>query len=212
MTHEKEIRSLHTKVLAKSDADKTRTLTFTASDESQDRMGDVIRASGWVLENFRKNPVICWSHRTGDPPIGRATRTEVRGKSLVMDIQFASYETFPFAATIFKLYKSGFMNAVSVGFLPLGDPEIRRDESGNFLGYEFTKQELLECSCVTVPANPSALVQSRSLEDAAKIQRLLDQLFSAPSDTAELEEFLDDAAVFASPVACAFRAVLSDQF
>ena len=38
-------------------------LTLQASIESEDRAGDVIRAEGWELDNYRLNPVILWTHR-----------------------------------------------------------------------------------------------------------------------------------------------------
>ena len=37
-------------------------MRFVASDESVDRYGDIIRASGWQLDNFRKNPVLLFAH------------------------------------------------------------------------------------------------------------------------------------------------------
>jgi hypothetical protein len=39
------------------------------SDESVDRVGDVIRADGWVLTNFKKNPIALFQHRA-DFPLG----------------------------------------------------------------------------------------------------------------------------------------------
>lgn len=146
--------------MAKADVEKTRTLTFKASDESTDRYGDIVRVKGWKLDAYQKNPVVLWSHRSGDPPIARATRTAVEGDALVIDAQFAAKETYPFADTIFSLYKGGFLKAVSVGFLPLEDPKPITDENGRVTGMEFSNQELLELSCVSVPANSNALLQA----------------------------------------------------
>ena len=35
---------------------------FVLSDESVDRMGDVIRASGWSLKAFKSNPIALFGH------------------------------------------------------------------------------------------------------------------------------------------------------
>lgn len=139
-----------------------RTIDFTSSTESSDRTGDVIRVAGWDLANFEKNPVFLFSHRSEDPPIGKILRSVKEGgksPSLVQTAQFATKDVYPFADTIFKMYKGGFMNAVSVGFMPkLYQPIIAPDEDGGkFLGYEFLEQELFELSAVPVPANPEAL-------------------------------------------------------
>jgi len=134
-------------------------MTFTASTESPDRYDEIVRISGWRLENFRKNPVFLFSHRSGDPPIGKVTEIHTESvptPALVATVKFASGE-YPFAATIEKLYRSGFLNAVSVGFLPLEEP-IPRTDGG--IGYEYTKQELLEISAVAVPAQPDALARA----------------------------------------------------
>ena len=52
--------------------DENRTFTAIASSALVDRMGDSIDQSGWLLDNFIKNPVIPWAHRYWDPPVARA--------------------------------------------------------------------------------------------------------------------------------------------
>ncbi len=47
-------------------------LTLQASIESEDRAGDVIRAEGWELDNYRLNPVILWTHRHDLLPVGKS--------------------------------------------------------------------------------------------------------------------------------------------
>jgi hypothetical protein len=64
------------------------------------------------------------------------------------------------AEGILQLYKGGFLSATSVGFNPLkyaftDDPKRR-------YGIDFLEQELLEFSCVTVPANAEALIEGRA--------------------------------------------------
>ena len=131
-------------------------LEITASTEALDRDGDIIRAGGWQLQNFKKNPVILWAHDYHSPPIGRADRVWIdrSDKKLSAEITFADTA---FAQDIYKLYQGGFLNTFSVGFLPLDWKYIE-----DALGREFIKQELLEISCVPVPSNPEALALARS--------------------------------------------------
>ena len=91
-------------------------------------------------------------------------------------VQFADAKTYPFADQIFRLYQGKFMSAVSVGFIPLEQPEPILDADGRSTGgYEFTSQELLEFSAVPIPANHEAvarvLLDERivSYDDAAKV-------------------------------------------
>ena len=151
-----------------------RTLRFIASDETPDRMGDVIQVSGWNLASYKKNPVVLWGHdSSGVPPIGRATNVR-RGRkpngepALYANIEFAPEEAHPFAETVYQLAKRGFLNAVSVGFLPRKTQEASEQEKQALgmpsYGQIYSEADLLEISVVSVPANPSALVsQARSL-------------------------------------------------
>jgi len=50
----------------------------------------------------------------------------------------------------------------SVGFRPQDWEVLRDPETNQFTGYNFKKQELLEFSIVTVPANPEALVSAKA--------------------------------------------------
>jgi len=138
-----------------------RTLEFLGSTESQDRVGDIIVASGWKLENYRKNPVFLWAHDYRSLPIGKATKVWKEKGELKFRIQFADAETYEFADTAYKLYKGGFLSAVSVGFEPIEHEDIKDAEGRPTGGYKFKKQELLELSAVPVPANAEALVTAR---------------------------------------------------
>src|SRR5882762_8933660 len=60
-------------------------IDIRASDETLDRYGEIISASGWRLDNYRNNPVIQNAHQYGDVAftLGKALRTEVAGSELV---------------------------------------------------------------------------------------------------------------------------------
>src|SRR6266702_5021852 len=71
-------------------------LDFISSDETLDRYGEIIVASGWRLENYRRNPVFQNAHQYGDVifTLGRALVTEVRmagaQRVLFQRIEFAT--------------------------------------------------------------------------------------------------------------------------
>lgn len=140
----------------------SRTRQFVISTGNPDRDNDVVEASGWLLENYRKNPVVLWAHDYRSLPIGKATMVGIEGGKLVANAEFADHEM---ANTVLRLIDGGFLRATSVGFRPTKYVfnEDRR-------GIDFSEQELLEFSVVPVPANPEALIMSR--EFASDVEQL----------------------------------------
>lgn len=148
-----------------------------ASTEAPDRMGDVIEADGWELENFKANPVVPWAHEYSSPPVGKALETKVENGRLYFKPKFAVDE-YPFAKIIFDLYKGGYLRAFSVGFIPKEREAIRSepDENGyqRVTGWRFKRVELLEISAVPVPANPEALaLAAKAGIDVEPVQKWL---------------------------------------
>lgn len=132
-----------------------RILRFIGSTESVDRDGDTIAISGWELANYKKNPVFLWAHDYSIPPIGKALAVRIERKQLIFDIQFPEEGIYPLADTVYKLYRNGFLNATSVGF-------VGKEGTQTATGVNYTRQELLELSAVPVPSNPTALQQAKS--------------------------------------------------
>ena len=130
-------------------------LDFIASDETLDRYDEIISASGWQLANYRRNPVFQNAHQYGDVifTLGKALITEVRDGRLYQRIQFAT-DVNPMARIAYGLYRGKFLNAVSVGFIP-----VRWENGSAEKGFrrKYVEQELLEVSAVGIPANPNAL-------------------------------------------------------
>jgi len=148
--------------------DSQPVLDFIASTATLDRYHEVIEPGGWQLDSYRSNPVFQNAHNYGDIlfTLGKALSTEVRnvegGQALCQRIQFAT-EVNPVARIAYGLYKGGFLNAVSVGFIPLRweDGQERGAGSGERGAgnprRRYLEQELLEVSAVAIPANPDAL-------------------------------------------------------
>ena len=141
-------------------------LSFLAvgSTEDEDRDKDIVRVSGWKLDNFKNNPVLTWSHNYWEPPVGKAVsiKKDNNKKKLIFKAQFDKDDDK--ARLIFNKYKNGFLNTFSVGFIGL-EFNFRDEENRWFGGKEFVKQELLEISPVTVPANPNANMDIRGMGD-----------------------------------------------
>ncbi len=141
-------------------------VTFVASSESEDRLGDVVRSNGWELDEYRRNPVFLWAHDYTRTPVGRSVWVGVEGSRLLNAVVFAPTE---FAREVESLYRQRFLRAVSVGFRAKAFT-FRKGSVGAVDGVEFTRQELLEVSAVPVPANPQAL--AKALEGGLELPRL----------------------------------------
>lgn len=147
---------------ARGDADPDAPMRFVASDESRDRYGDIIRQSGWDLTAFKRNPVALFGHKH-DEIIGKISHVAVEGKKLMTELSLAEAGTGPVVDYVRALVRQKLLKAVSVSFLPLDWQYLRDEKKDEVIGYEFLKQELLEISLVSVPANAQALELARSL-------------------------------------------------
>ena len=136
-------------------------LEFVMSDETVDRLGDVIQARGWSLDNFRRNPVALFGHDS-KAFIGRWSHVRVEGNRLLGRLELLEKGTSERIDELHAAIKAGVLRAVSVGFRALEAPQ-QRDTKDPRAGVTFTKSELMECSLVSIPANPNALQVAKSL-------------------------------------------------
>lgn len=145
-----DVRPAESEVVASGNS-----LTFQASIESEDRAGDVIRAEGWELDNYRLNPVVLWAHRHDLLPVGKSVDVWVADGSLMATVEFAPTE---FAQQVKHLFAEGFLRGVSVGFRALKTSQRSGGGGGSHRrGTVFERQELLEISAAPVPMHPFAL-------------------------------------------------------
>ena len=151
-------------LFTKAEIERTeKGMTAIASTSVVDRQGESISVGGWDLRNFKKNPVLLWSHNHDEVAVGKAKGIKVvgTGKSAQLVFQPVFHDKTPLAAAIKSLFEGDdtiepVLNSFSVGFRPI-------DVDGN----TYIKQELLEISAVNVPANPEARVMAyKSLKKA----------------------------------------------
>lgn len=142
-----------------------QTAVVTISTKVKDRQRDIMEPIGCLIENFRKNPVVLWAHHYGLPPFAKSLWIKIEDDRIVSKAKFAQTVL---GQELFYLYSEGFLNAWSIGFIPLAWERIEEAEGaeeGGGLGYQppgyrITKWELLEYSGVPVPANPEALIHA----------------------------------------------------
>jgi hypothetical protein len=83
---------------------------------------------------------------------------------LIGEVTFETKDINPQAEKIFRKVLNGTLRATSVGFLEVGQGELKKtvDEKGNVVDqvYHFAGQELLEFSIVNIPSNPEAVGRS----------------------------------------------------
>lgn len=145
-----------------------RTVTAVANRPTADRDGEVIDEKAWDLKNFRVNPVLMLSHDYcgfgpgRGLPVGRVQTIDVdKSGDLIFTAEFAPNAM---GDELLHLYANDIMRAFSVGFIPkksVSGDEIDRDKFPDAtIRRVFTKVELLEISCVSIPAHPEALVNA----------------------------------------------------
>jgi HK97 family phage major capsid protein/HK97 family phage prohead protease len=135
-------------------------MDFILSDETPDRMGDIIQADAWDFKSFAKNPIALFNHNPSFP-IGRWQDLKVDKGALRGKLIMAPAGTSNRIDEIRKLIEAGILKAVSVGFRDV--ESIPLDKKNPFSGLRFLKAELVETSLVSVPANPNALAIAKSL-------------------------------------------------
>ena len=147
------------------------------STETRDRDGDIIRASGWELDRFKEHPVLVSSHNYGrlDSIIGEWEEISVRDNQLEGVAKYYIGQGNSEADWGFNLAMKG-RAAYSVGFIPdMSEAKEIAGSTRGFSGWEFNKQELLEVSHVTIPSNPDALQQIKSIAAHPIVKEIIEE-------------------------------------
>ena len=132
---------------------------FVMSDESVDRMGDVIEAKGWMLDAIKTPPPALFNHNK-DIVLGNWHDLRIERGRLIGRIKWMETD-YPIVRYARELVDQEVLRTVSVGFQPEASEPL--DPKHPHGGRRFKRQQLLECSIVTVPANPNAIAIARSL-------------------------------------------------
>lgn len=123
---------------------------------SIDRYNESIATDGIDTTAYMNNPVVLYGHDYSGLPIGKTLKLTQMKNKIKAQFELAVNE-FPFAATVYALVQSGYLNAVSIG----GRVREWSEDYKTIL-----QLEMVEFSIVAVPANPEALITGKSFEDA----------------------------------------------
>ena len=149
--------------------DSTRSIRHIITSLTVDRDGEVVVPKGVKTDNFKDNPVVLFAHDYNSLPIGKNIALRVEDDKIIATTQFADTEL---GREAYKLYKEGFMNAWSIGFISLksSDEKVLPNQTGK----TYQEWELLEYSAVSVPSNPQALTVARSKGfDISEIEKIM---------------------------------------
>lgn len=118
----------------------------------KDRIGDIIPKEAWMLDEFKKNPVIFFNHESRDI-VGKAIAVEATDEGLKMRVRLSNSKE-GIVPYVRDLVKEGILKAFSVGFNDHGSSE--KDADGTNV---IKRAELLETSIVSVPMNQDSLFE-----------------------------------------------------
>ena len=144
-------------------------MVIAANERS--RNGDELNLRGVSFKNYRKNPVVLWSHDSyGGIPIAKTLKIghDDQGR-IEADFQFNSEDEF--AARVENGWNNGFIRSASIRYMPTKVVEVRNEE-GKVERLRVEESELLEWSLVPVPADPDSVrAAARALGLPAEIFR-----------------------------------------
>ncbi len=170
---------------AAADEEPGTPLRFIVATEGRKADGLNLLMKGANLERFKANPVVMPNHDYRQKPIGRAEEVSIEGATLSANAIFdiGSEE----GAEYDRLYRNRFLNAVSIGF----DINRMDHETG-----DVTEWEMIEFSAVSIPMDPSAVVESgRALTVARALARSSEGEPLSEAERAEVQDAIDSLTV-----------------
>jgi len=145
---------------------KERIIEFIASKEIPDFDGDIVKLDGMDITKIKKNKSFLWSHDQRSLPIGKLLRVWKDGDVLKGKAQLTSEEENSFGYSVYKLIKGGFINNISISFLPdWTSVEYKEDKKSGLSTRIIGKSTLLEISAVNIGANPSTSIEVKTLKE-----------------------------------------------
>lgn len=153
------------------------------SSDTVDRHEEIVDQDGLDFSKWLTNAVFLWAHDYGCMPVAKGLevkKSELNGQKVtVVRGQWAPADANPQAGYLKALWKGGFLNTTSIGFIEL-------ERQGN----RITKSEILEVSFVPVPANPQAVALLRTAGfDMTKVKGVFEEKTAvAEHDPAKADE------------------------
>jgi len=165
---------------------------FVLSTNAVDRHGEVVIPRGIQLKNYKKNPIVAWSHNALGGIFSNPSEDDIIGKIdinsfMQSDTELSADVLFnltadengelqdPRAKKIYDKLNAGVLNAGSIGFRSLERTE--KDPIKGQTGVTHKKSDLIEFSIVPVGANPMALQKSLENVDSKTKELIYKELF-----------------------------------
>lgn len=168
-TGQEYIRKYYASKVSKAEGDGVSPLTldFVITTGDVDRDQDTVAPAGWDFGNYLNNPVVLWCHSYDSFPVAKALGLTLAANAVKSRAEFTSKElqdeaSHCFGYSVYRMYVEGFLNAVSVGFIPKKWVMVSDENESRRWAYDILEQELLEYSCCPVPSNPHALREAKS--------------------------------------------------
>ncbi|HET8885228.1 MAG TPA: hypothetical protein VFM70_02640 [Salinimicrobium sp.] len=153
------IQTRYAQVRAGAINEENRTVEFVISTEAVDSYKTVFRLDGWMLDEYNRNPIVCYNHEVfGDADMIIGTSEVFRdGDALIGRVTFEDAETNPFAEKIFRKIKAGTLRMASINARVSKARMGLKDQNEDPDVVYFTRQYLQEWSVVSIGSNPDAL-------------------------------------------------------
>jgi len=148
---------------------------FVMSAKAKDRDGDVVFTDGIDITEFVKNPICLLNHRSSDP-IGTWDGVSKTPNMMEGDAVLGAVGTTPEIDKAAGLIGAGILRASSIGFIPKTVKRITLEDGTPTWSFEIVECELVECSLVSIPANPMALAKGSKEEPLALCRDLIEEV------------------------------------
>jgi hypothetical protein len=148
---------------------------FVMSAKAKDRDGDVVFTDGIDLTEFTKNPICLLNHRSSDP-IGTWNDIAKGSELMEGDASLGPAGTSSEIDKAAGLIGAGILRASSIGFIPKTVKRIVLEDGTPTWSFEIIECELVECSLVSIPANPMALAKGSKDEPLALARDLIEEV------------------------------------
>ncbi len=141
-----------------------RSVVAKINTAAKDRDGEVVLPVGCDAKDFEMNPVVFLQHNYWTLPVGKCVALKRDAEAVIAKTIFADKpkdhagEWVP--DTLLSLYQQGVMNAFSIGFNITEERQPTKKDMETYGGdvrRVISKWQMLEYSCVTLPANQEAV-------------------------------------------------------
>jgi hypothetical protein len=157
------------------------------TEESADRLGDIVLAAGMDDSHYQLNPIVTLNHAYDQPPVGRSLwRRKARDGPFRGVKAKTHYPARPTGWTLadwppdlaFELVQAGLLRGKSIGFIPLKlrtptPEEISKNTTLSDVRFIIEEWLLAEYACCYLPMQPNAVVETVSKSVPAAWQELL---------------------------------------